>query len=35
MAFSLPELPYPYEALEPYMSKETLQFHHDKTIWPM
>jgi Fe-Mn family superoxide dismutase len=30
MAFSLPELPYPYEALEPYMSKETLQYHHDK-----
>ena len=30
MAFSLPELPYPYEALEPHMSKETLQFHHDK-----
>ena len=30
MAFSLPELPYPYDALEPYMSKETLQYHHDK-----
>jgi hypothetical protein len=23
-------LPYDYDALEPYISKETLQFHHDK-----
>ena len=30
MAFQLPELPYPYEALQPYMSAETLQYHHDK-----
>ena len=30
MTFSLPELPYAYEALQPYMSKETLEFHHDK-----
>jgi superoxide dismutase, Fe-Mn family len=30
MAFELPELPYDYEALAPYMSKETLEFHHDK-----
>jgi superoxide dismutase, Fe-Mn family len=30
MPFSLPELPYPYEALQPYLSKETLEFHHDK-----
>ena len=30
MAFSLPELPYSYEALAPYMSRETLEFHHDK-----
>jgi Fe-Mn family superoxide dismutase len=30
MAFELPELPYDYEALQPYMSKETLEFHHDK-----
>jgi len=28
--FSLPELPYAYDALAPYMSAETLQFHHDK-----
>jgi Fe-Mn family superoxide dismutase len=27
---TLPELPYAYEALAPYMSAETLQFHHDK-----
>jgi Fe-Mn family superoxide dismutase len=30
MAFSLPPLPYAYDALVPYMSAETLQFHHDK-----
>ncbi len=30
MALELPDLPYAYEALEPYMSKETLEFHHDK-----
>ena len=30
MTFSLPELPYAYESLAPYMSKETLEFHHDK-----
>ena len=28
--FTLPELPYPYDALAPYMSAETLEFHHDK-----
>jgi len=28
--FKLPELPYAYDALGPYMSAETLQFHHDK-----
>jgi Fe-Mn family superoxide dismutase len=30
MSFELPELPYAYDALQPYMSKETLEFHHDK-----
>ena len=30
MAFTLPELPYPYDALAPNMSRETLEFHHDK-----
>jgi Fe-Mn family superoxide dismutase len=30
MAFSLPDLPYAYDALQPYMSAETLEFHHDK-----
>jgi Fe-Mn family superoxide dismutase len=29
-AFTLPPLPYAYDALAPYMSKETLEFHHDK-----
>src|SRR5262249_46372865 len=30
MSFSLPDLPYPHDALAPYMSKETLEYHHDK-----
>ncbi len=30
MAFDLPALPYSYDALGPYMSAETLEFHHDK-----
>ena len=30
MSFALPDLPYPYEALQPYLSRETLEFHHDK-----
>lgn len=30
MALELPVLPYAYDALGPYMSKETLEFHHDK-----
>src|ERR1700761_4331797 len=30
MPFELPPLPYAYEALEPFMSAKTLQFHHDK-----
>lgn len=30
MAFQLSELPYAYDSLLPYMSAETLQFHHDK-----
>ena len=30
MAFTLPPLPYAYEALQPFMSRETLEFHHDK-----
>jgi Fe-Mn family superoxide dismutase len=28
--FTLPDLPYPYEALEPTISANTLHFHHDK-----
>ena len=27
---TLPALPYAYDALEPHISKETLEFHHDK-----
>lgn len=27
---TLPDLPYPENALEPHISAETLQFHHDK-----
>jgi len=30
MAFELPALPYDYDALAPYMSRETLEYHHDK-----
>ena len=30
MALELPELPYAKDALAPYMSAETLEFHHDK-----
>ena len=30
MTFSLPDLPYPHDALAPYMSKETLEYHHNK-----
>ena len=30
MSFSLPDLPYAYDALGPYMSRETLEYHHDK-----
>ena len=30
MSFVLDPLPYAYDALAPYMSAETLEFHHDK-----
>jgi Fe-Mn family superoxide dismutase len=30
MSFTLPPLPYSYDALAPYMSRETLEYHHDK-----
>ena len=30
MAFTLPELPYARDALEPHMSKESLDFHYGK-----
>jgi superoxide dismutase, Fe-Mn family len=30
VAFELMKLPYDYDALQPYMSAETLQYHHDK-----
>ena len=30
MAHELPPLPYDYNALEPYLSEETLHLHHDK-----
>jgi superoxide dismutase, Fe-Mn family len=30
MAFQLPELPYEKNALEPHISAETLEYHHDK-----
>ena len=30
MSFKLPDLPYSHDALAPYMSRETLEYHHDK-----
>lgn len=30
MAFTLPELPYAYNALEPHIDEETMKIHHDK-----
>jgi Fe-Mn family superoxide dismutase len=29
-AFDLPEPPYPFDALEPHLSRRTLEFHHGK-----
>lgn len=29
MAFKLPDLPYAYNALEPYIDERTMQIHHD------
>lgn len=30
MTYTLPELPYAYDALEPYIDTETMHLHHDK-----
>jgi Fe-Mn family superoxide dismutase len=30
MPFELPPLPYAYDALVPHISKETMEYHHDK-----
>ncbi|MBV9613608.1 MAG: superoxide dismutase, partial [Acidobacteriaceae bacterium] len=30
MAFTLPPLPYPSDALEPHIDKQTMEIHHDK-----
>jgi superoxide dismutase, Fe-Mn family len=30
MAFTVPPLPYAYDALEPHIDKATMEFHHDK-----
>jgi Fe-Mn family superoxide dismutase len=30
MAYELPPLPYPYDALEPHIDERTMQIHHDK-----
>ncbi|MBV9689780.1 MAG: superoxide dismutase [Ktedonobacteraceae bacterium] len=30
MAFTLPDLPYPYNALEPHIDEQTMHLHHDK-----
>jgi Fe-Mn family superoxide dismutase len=30
MRFELPPLPYPYDALEPHISRRTMEFHHQR-----
>jgi superoxide dismutase, Fe-Mn family len=30
MAYTVPDLPYDYNALEPYIDEETMHLHHDK-----
>lgn len=30
MAFTVPPLPYPSDAIEPYIDKQTMEIHHDK-----
>jgi superoxide dismutase, Fe-Mn family len=30
MAYEVPALPYPYDALEPHIDEETMRLHHDK-----
>ena len=30
MAYTLPDLPYPYDALEPAIDAKTMEIHHDK-----
>jgi superoxide dismutase, Fe-Mn family len=30
MAFSVPDLPYAFDALEPYIDAKTMEIHHDK-----
>jgi Fe-Mn family superoxide dismutase len=30
MAYEVPDLPYPYDALEPHIDEQTMQIHHDK-----
>ena len=30
MSYSLPDLPYAYDALEPYIDKQTMEIHHQK-----
>jgi len=30
MAYTLPDLPYPFDALEPHIDARTMEIHHDK-----
>ena len=30
MAYSVPDLPYDYNALEPHIDEQTMRIHHDK-----
>lgn len=35
MSYSLPSLPYAYDALEPHFDKQTMEIHHTKHHQPM
>ncbi|HEY2840079.1 MAG TPA: superoxide dismutase [Mn], partial [Pirellulales bacterium] len=30
MAYTVPDLPYAFDALEPHIDAQTMQIHHDK-----
>ena len=34
MAYTLPDLPYAFDALEPHIDARTMEIHHDKHHGP-